>query len=151
MTKNVTAADIRTQKDYDNLLKSDATLVEGLEDRVRGYAPLNLDENSTLSNLASDEYEVDKLLGDIIMIEYVDEVNDGEVLRNGIIIKQDVSQKMWRIGKVWKIGPATPKEIVVGCHVRFPSDKGLKSIQCGKKFVFLNAERVFCTVKKIEK
>lgn len=149
MSKTVTANDIKTQKDYDNLLKTDATLVEGLEDRVRGYAPLNLDENQTLANLSSDEYVVDKLLGDILMVEYVDDLGDGMVNRGGIILKSEINSKMWRTGRVVKTGPIVPKEITEGTLIRFPSDKGLKGIFCGKKYVFLNAERVFCTVKQV--
>jgi len=120
-----------------------------LSDNVRGYAPLQLDDQQTIASFSSDEYEVDKLLGDIIMAEYVDENTNGEVNRNGIWVKEDIGTKLWRTARVLKIGPLCPKEITEGCFVRFPSDKGIKGVFLGKKYIFLNAERIFCVVKPV--
>ena len=122
-----------------------------MSDNVRGYTPLQLDDHQTIANIAADEYEVDKLLGDIIMAEYVDENAHGEVNRNGIWVKEDIGTKLWRTAKVIKIGPLCPKEITEGCFVRFPSDKGIKGVFLGKKYIFLNAERIFCVVKQVSK
>ncbi len=118
------------------------------EDLIKGYAPLNLDEFQGHGTVTNADYDIDELLGDIIMAEYVDENNQGEVLRGFIYVKEEAGTKLWRTAKVIKVGPQTPKQIQVGTFIRFPSDKGIKMIAMDKtKFIFLNAERIFCTVK----
>lgn len=120
-------------------------------DNVNGYAPLNIDECQNLSGLSNDEYETDSLLGDLVKVEFIDENQSGEVNRGGIFVKQDAGSRLWRIGRVVKSGPQAPDELKVGVLVRFPSDRGISQIFCGKKYVYLNASRIFETVKLVEK
>jgi hypothetical protein len=117
-----------------------------LVDKVKGYAPLNLDECQGLASLSNDDFETDKLMGDLLKVEYIDELPTGEVNRGGIFIKQEMGTRLWRIGKVIKRGAMAPEEIQEGTLVRFPSDKGIPCVSSGKKYVYLNAERIFETV-----
>lgn len=127
-----------TNKEYAN---------EVMGDQVRGYAPLNLDECQNISGITNDDYETDQVLGDIVKIEYIDELPTGEVNRGGIYVKQDLGTRLWRVGKVIKRGSQAAKELQEGVLVRFPSDRGIPCISAGKKYVYLNAERIFEVVK----
>lgn len=119
----------------------------GLEDNVKGFVPLNLDEMQGLGTVSNTDYEIDEVLGDIIMAEFIDQNDQGEVNRGGIWIKEDIGTKMWRTAKVVKIGSQVKPPVTVGCFIRFPSDRGIRMVGMeGTRFIFLNAERVFCTV-----
>lgn len=120
---------------------------ELLSDNVKGYTPLNLDECQNISGISNDEYETDQVMGDIVKVEYIDQNEEGEVNRGGIFVKQEMGTRLWRIGRIIKRGSQTPKELQEGVLVRFPSDKGIPCISAGKKYVYLNAERIFETVK----
>jgi hypothetical protein len=122
-----------------------------LVDKVKGYAPLNLDECQGLASLSNDDYETESVLGDILKVEYVDELPTGEINRGGIFVKQEMGTRLWRVGKVIKRGPQVPKEIQEGTLIRFPSDRGIPCVSTGKKCVYLNAERIFEVVKLKEK
>ena len=91
------------------------------------------------------DYEITSVLGDILMYEIVDENESGEVNRGGIWIKQDVTQKMWRVAKVYKAGPRCSDNIKEGDFVMYPSDRGIPMINRDKKkYIFLNEPRIFC-------
>lgn len=120
---------------------------DDMDDKIKGYAPLNLDEFQGHGTITNAEYEIDEVLGDIIMAQYVDENYQGEVLRGGIYVKEEAGTKLWRTAKVLKVGPQVPNNIKVGTYIRFPSDKGIKMVAMDKtKYIFVNAERIFCTV-----
>ena len=54
------------------------------------------------------EYILERLLDDIILIEYVDEVTDGAgsvIERNGLFVPTNTLMKAWRKGKVLIAGP----------------------------------------------
>lgn len=110
-----------------------------------GLPSLDLTEMQGIAAPVS--FEIDKVLGDILMCELVDENKEGEVNRNGIWLKQDINGKMWRIAKVVKLGPQCSGVVAVGDCVMYPSDKGLPMISLGKKYIFLNEQRIFCTCK----
>lgn len=94
------------------------------------------------------EYEITGVLGDILMCEISDENESGEVLRNGIWLKQDIVGKMWRVAKIIKKGNRASKELNVGDYVMYPSDRGIPAINMeNKKLIFLNEERIFCICK----
>ena len=120
------------------------------QDNVGGYAPLKLDELQNLQGLSNDDYVTESVLGDILKVEYIDQLPTGEVNRGGIFVTEDVGTKLWRVGRVIKRGPQAPKEIQEGTLIRFPSDRGIPCVSDGKKFIYLNAERVFevVTLKK---
>ena len=114
-------------------------------DQVGGKTMLQLDGYANL-NLPMD-WEVEQPLHDIIMLELVDENEQGEILRNGIYIKPEVMNKLWRVGKIVKRGPAVKDYLSDGKLVMFPSDKGIPLISLGgKKVVFINEDRIFATV-----
>lgn len=112
-----------------------------------GIPPLDLTEMQGIA--VPPDYEIDNVLGDIIMCEVVDENQTGEVNRGGVWIKQEVTTKMWRVAKVVKVGPQCSDVVKIGDHVMYPSDKGLPMIKHKKKYIFLNEPRIFCTVKLV--
>jgi co-chaperonin GroES (HSP10) len=128
-------------------------LAAAVENEGRGSLPR---ENNGLPSLdltdmqgidIPTQYAIDKVLGDILMCELVDENENGEVNRNGIWLKQDINGKMWRVAKVIKIGPEVSGIVKAGDHVMYPSDKGIPMLNMGKKYIFLNEPRIFCTCK----
>lgn len=118
------------------------------EDRTGGKPQIDLSEmDGQYTDPIDSKYEIDEMMNDLIMAEYVDE-SGGEIMRGGIYIKAEMTHaRAWRTALVVKVGPKVPSQIKPGCYIRFPSDKGIPSIQGKKKYIFLNAERVFCTMK----
>lgn len=96
------------------------------------------------------DWDIDTPLHDILMVEYVDENEFGEVLRDGIWVKQEITSKLWRVGRVIKAGPNSNPHIKDRL-IMFPSDKGIPLISFnGKKYIFLNEDRVFAVLKERE-
>jgi len=116
-------------------------------DKVGGKPTIDLDDGA-YEDPMSDTFEIDQMMNDLILAEYVDE-KDGELKRGGIYLPNAVSTtKAWRTAKVVKVGPKAPSAIQPGTYIRFPSDRGLPTIQGKHKYIFLNADRVFCTLRK---
>jgi hypothetical protein len=113
------------------------------QDNVGGYAPLKLDELQNLQGLSNEDYETVSVLGDILKVEYVDQLPTGEVNRGGIWLNEDVGTKLWRVGRIIKRGPQAPKELQEGTLIRFPSDRGIPCVASGKRYIYINAERIF--------
>lgn len=90
-----------------------------------------------------EDYEITELLGDVIMVKYLDIV-DGGVKRNGIILpNQVVDNRAWRVGEVVLAGPAC-KQVKKGSKVIFPGDRGLQAIRQKEGMViFLSENRIF--------
>lgn len=82
---------------------------EVVEDNVKGYAPLDLDDCSDISSLGIIPENAKKVLGDIILCEVIDENEHGEILRGNIWIKENLGTKTWRKGKVIKMGKNVKK------------------------------------------
>lgn len=122
-------------------------LKAGLPANVHGLPSINLDEMG--GTVIPSEYEVVSVLGDILMCEIVDESDSGEICRNGIWVKQEITQKLWRVAKVVKKGPNCSVNINVDDLIMYPGDKGLRMVSFeGKKYIYLNEERIFAVVKK---
>ena len=117
-------------------------------DQVGGRPPIDLSEADHGSEDPIDSrFEIDQMMNDLILAEYVDEDEDGDVMRDGIYIKTNMSgARAWRTAIVRKIGSKVEPPIKVGCYIRFPSDKGIPSVQGKHKYIFLNADRIFCTM-----
>ena len=88
------------------------------------------------------------------MIEYVDETEQGDVLRNGIVVPTNAINKAWRRGKVILAGPDV-KYAKEGDVVVFPNNMGVTITGVNvtgkgkiKKGIFLNEERMFGICKK---
>lgn len=113
--------------------------VKGLP-QIEQYAGLSI----------SADYEITEVLGDIIMAEYVDCSEDGELVnRGGILLNNNISQNTWRVARVLLHGSACSNIIKKNKLIMFPNDKGIKAIAGKKKkpIVFLNEERIFAVVK----
>lgn len=106
-----------------------------------------------------DDYVLSFLFDDILLVEYVDEVNDSQgdaVLRNGVYVPTNALIKAWRKAKVILAGPSV-KYCKPGDIVLFPHDKGVSVANVNieghgniKKGVFLNEQRLFgiCKLNK---
>ena len=102
-----------------------------------------------------DDYDLSFIFDDILLVEYVDETDEGdEVIRNGIIVPTNALTKAWRKGKIILAGPDT-KYAKEGDIVIFPNNMGvaisnISVVGKGKieKGIFLNEERMFGICKK---
>lgn len=118
----------------------------GLPRENFGLPSLNLDECNR-DSIPSD-WEITDVFGDILMCEFVDENVNGEVMRTGIWVKQDITQHLWRIVRVLKVGPNASDRIKEGDCVMIPGDKGIRGLQKdGRKVIFINEPRLFAKVK----
>jgi len=123
-----------------------------MEDRIGGKVQI---DSYSAYELELDDWNLDKVLDDIIMVQYVDVSEDGkEIIRNGIHVPINVVTYVWRVGKVILAGTAC-KTVKEGDYVVFPNDKGIKAANINglKNICFLNEPRVFgvCTPKFVEK
>jgi cellobiose-specific phosphotransferase system component IIB len=113
--------------------------------------------NNNLDGLIDQNYELGFLFDDIILVEYIDEVSDGQgdaVLRGGVYIPTNAVQRAWRKGRVILAGPEckyTKKEDIV----IFPNNLGVGISNADianygvlKKGIFLNESRLFGIAKE---
>lgn len=107
-----------------------------------------------------DEYILSFIFDDIILVEYVDEVDDGSgeaIMRGGIYVPTNTLNKAWRKAKVILTGPNV-EYTKKGDIVMFPNDKGasvsnmfIEGYGKIKKGMFLNEARLFGICKPITK
>ena len=101
-----------------------------------------------------DDFELTMIFDDILLVEYIDENEEGEIERNGIFIPTNAVTKAWRKAKVILAGPKA-EYANVGDVVIFPSNLGLTVSNLDvngttlKKGIFLNEDRLFgiCNLK----
>lgn len=115
--------------------------------------------NESLDNLVTEDYVLDFIFDDIILIEFIDEISDGTgdvVERGGIFVPTNSIQRAWRKGKIILAGPEC-KYAKKGDVVVFPNNlgMGLANTEIGgygwlRKGIFLNESRLFgiCSKKK---
>jgi hypothetical protein len=96
-----------------------------------------------------EDYEITELLGDMIMVEFADCDESGDLInRGGIYINSDVTRNTWRIAQIVMVGPLVPENLQPGKYIMFPNDKGIPAVaKNGKARSFLNAERIFGIVE----
>ena len=101
-----------------------------------------------------EDYELNFIFDDILLIEYADETDKGEIERNGILIPANAMNKAWRRGRVILAGPDA-KYTKEGDIVIFPNNMGvtISNVTITNKGkirngVFLNEERMFGICKK---
>ena len=101
-----------------------------------------------------EDYELNFIFDDILLIEYADETDRGEIERNGILIPANAMNKAWRRGRVILAGPDA-KYTKEGDIVIFPNNMGVTISNVTitnkgkiKNGVFLNEERMFGICKK---
>lgn len=140
--------------------KSGVELTESQRDAFdvsakRSLIDLDLYRNDSFNLLG---YKLNKVLDDILLVQYVDLSNDGKsVVRNGIHIPLSQVQRTWRLARVILTGPLC-KYAQAGDIVCFPDDKGIKvdniSIKgiegSARDCVFLNEQRIFGVCEKDE-
>lgn len=114
----------------------------------RSQIDLDTYQNDTFSLLG---YKLNKVLDDILLVQFVDLSGDGKsVIRGGIHIPLSQVQRTWRLARVILTGPLC-KYAQVGDIVCFPDDKGIKVDNISIKgyensvrdCVFLNEQRIF--------
>jgi cellobiose-specific phosphotransferase system component IIB len=120
---------------------------------------IDLDSYSKGNFGIGDDFELSFLFDDIVLVEYIDEVNDGAgdvVVRNGVYIPVNSLIKAWRKAKVVLAGPSV-KFCKKGDIVIFPNDKGASVANIDitgygklKKGVFLNEQRLFGICKTVD-
>ena len=109
--------------------------------------------NKDKGDFGLEEYDLTFLFDDILLIEYVDLVEEGNagdaIERNGILIPTNTLTRAWRKGKVILSGPDT-KYAKEGDIVLFPNNMGvtisgvtIPDKGTVVKGVFLNEERMF--------
>jgi len=110
--------------------------------------------NPDKGDFGLEDYELSFIFDDILLIEYVDETEDGDVLRNGIVVPTNAINKAWRRGKVILAGPDA-KYAKEGDVVVFPNNMGVTISGVNvtgkgkiRKGIFLNEERMFGICKK---
>jgi hypothetical protein len=115
---------------------------------------IDLSPNSEGDVGLSDEYELTMIFDDILLVEYVDDNETGEIQRNGIFVPTNALTKAWRRAKVILAGPnaeyTKPGDIVI-----FPNNLGVTVANIDvngstiKRGIFLNEDRLFgiCKIK----
>ena len=113
--------------------------------------------NDSLDGIIDQDYELGFIFDDIILVEFIDEVSDGQgeaVLRGGVYIPTNSVQRAWRKAKAILAGPEC-KYIKGGEIVIFPNNLGVGIANADisgygklKKGVFLNESRLFGVAKK---
>jgi co-chaperonin GroES (HSP10) len=106
----------------------------------------------------TDDFELTMIFDDILLVEYVDENEHGEIQRNGIYVPTNAVTKAWRKAKVVLAGPKA-EYAKKGDVVIFPSNLGVTVANIDvqgttvKKGIFLNEDRLFgiCNLKDADK
>jgi hypothetical protein len=102
-------------------------------------------ENIPSGSIVLDEWNLKKVLDDILMCQYIDTNDEGtEIKRGSIYVPINVSTFAWRLAKVILAGPDC-KLVKEGDIVMFPNDKGMQvaNLNGMKNIVFLNEARIF--------
>lgn len=104
-------------------------------------------------------YDLDQILDDVILAEFVDTTTDkDEIVRNGIIVKTNAMTNAWRLAKVILMGPNC-KLVKKGDVIMFPNNMGvligkIEVTNHGlvKNGIFINEQRIFgvCCPRKNE-
>ena len=96
-----------------------------------------------------DDFELTFIFDDILLVEYIDETDEGELVRNGIVVPTNAVNKAWRKAKVILTGPNV-KYTKKGDIVIFPNNLGVTVANMDvegrgkiKGGIFLNEDRVF--------
>jgi len=121
-----------------------------LEDRVGGKIQI---EHYQGSDFEMEDWNLDRVLDNILMVQYIDINESGtEVKRGSIWVPLAAVQHTWRVARVVKAGPEC-KLVKEGDCVVFPNDRGLQIANLNglKNVAFLNEDRIFgiCSPKNL--
>ena len=111
---------------------------------------LNFEKHASDTFTLVDDFVLDKVLDNIILVKYVDTPDSNQtVMRNGILVPIDHTKAAWRIGQIILAGPDC-KNVKIGDYVCFPNDKGIpvsnvvvKDLGKIKQSIFLDETRIF--------
>jgi cellobiose-specific phosphotransferase system component IIB len=99
-------------------------------------------------------YNISGVFDDIMLVEFIDDNEAGEIKRGSIFVKIDSSTNAWRIGKVILAGPNV-KYTKVNDLVMFPNNLGIKVTNLDvegygnvKRALFINEARLFGLIKE---
>ena len=115
---------------------------------------IDLDSHSE-GDFGIDDFKLKFIFDDILLVEYVDETDTGDIIRNGIVVPVNAVNKAWRKGKVILAGPNS-KYAKTDDIVLFPNNVGVtvanidvEGVGMVKSGLFLNEDRMFgiCTPK----
>lgn len=119
--------------------------------------------NKGTFNSVFEDFVLTKVLDDVILVEFVDENEDGNAVKRGaIFVPINVDTSAWRKGKVLMIGPRV-KYVELGDVVCFPNNMGVpvanleiqepgaKETRKMKRCMFINEQRIFGVCKEKEK
>jgi hypothetical protein len=112
------------------------------EDKIGGKVQI---DNYLGSDMNLDNWNLTKVLDDILMCQYIDVNEDGtEVKRGNLWVPINAVNFTWRLAKVLLAGPEC-KTVKEGNIVMFPNDKGIQvaNLNGYKNIVFLNESRIF--------
>lgn len=112
------------------------------EDKIGGKVQL---DNYLGSDMNLDNWNLAKVLDDILMCQYIDINEEGtEVKRGNIWVPINAVNFTWRLARVLLAGPDC-KTVKEGDIVMFPNDKGIQvaNLNGHKHVVFLNETRIF--------
>lgn len=112
------------------------------EDLIKGLVQI---DNYKGSQFELDGWELTKVLDDILMVQYADINEDGDLVKRGSMwVPINAVNHVWRVGKVLLAGPNC-KTVKEGDFIVFPNDKGIQvsNLNGLKHIVFLNEARIF--------
>jgi hypothetical protein len=112
------------------------------EDLIGGLVQI---DNYKGSQFELDGWKLTKVLDDILMVQFSDINEDGDLVKRGSMwVPINAVNHVWRVGKVLLAGPncRTVKE---GDNIVFPNDRGIQvsNLNGLKHIVFLNEARIF--------
>lgn len=90
-------------------------------------------------------WQLDKVLDNILMVQYADVNDEGTAVKRGSIwVPLGAVKQTWRIAKVIKAGPKCV-QVKEGDYVVFPNDRGMQVANLNglKNVAFLNEDRIF--------
>jgi cellobiose-specific phosphotransferase system component IIB len=94
-------------------------------------------------------FKLSKLLDDVLLTEFADETESGELKRGNIIVSTNTQTNAWRVGKIILAGPNV-RFTKPGDYIIFPNNLGIKisNIQVKgygnlKSGLLINEQRIF--------
>ena len=119
-----------------------------LEDKIGGKIQIehHLGDDFDLAG-----WHLDKVLDNIIMVQYVDVNDEGTAIKRGNLwVPLGAVKQTFRIAKIIKAGPEC-KQVKENDYVAFPNDRGIQvsTLNGLKNIAFLNEDRIFGIVSPI--
>lgn len=94
-------------------------------------------------------FDLSQILDDVILAEFVDETENGEMMRGSLVISTNASTNAWRVGRAILVGPNV-KMIKKDDYIIFPNNLGIPISNIDvenygklKKGIFINEQRIF--------